>query len=65
MLGTVLTTAANEVVLSTDGTKAYVADGAGGLQIIDISAPPHQLGTVPTTAADEVVLNRWYESLCR
>ncbi len=41
----------NGVTLSSDGTKAYVADNGSGLQIIDISnsASPTLLATIDTT----------------
>ena len=42
---------AESVTLSADGDTAYVADGAGGLQIIDISDPAFPTTNVPTAGS--------------
>ena len=43
---------AESVTLSSDGTKAYIADGTSGLVIADISNPTHPVSythlTLPT-----------------
>ncbi|WOE72645.1 DUF5011 domain-containing protein [Hydrogenimonas thermophila] len=41
---------ASEIALSSDGTKAYIADDNGGLQIVDVSDPtnPIIIGNVDT-----------------
>ena len=56
VVGTVPTTGAYDVVLSSDGTTAYVADSTSGLQIIDL-ATEAVTGTVPTTNAVGVLLS--------
>ena len=56
VVGTVPTTGAYDVVLSSDGTTAYVADSTSGLKIIDL-ATEAVTGTVTTTNAVGVVLS--------
>jgi len=44
---------AQRIILSPDGSKAYVADGSSGLQIIDVSDPaaPAIIGSVDTSGS--------------
>ena len=50
---------AEEITLSNDGTKAYVADGGNGLVVIDISNPvnPSKLGSYTAGYANGVALS--------
>ncbi len=59
LLGSIDTYSAYRVTISADGTKAYVADGSGGLKIIDVSdaTNPTLLGSIDTYRAREVILS--------
>ncbi|SFP02217.1 immunoglobulin-like domain-containing protein [Hydrogenimonas thermophila] len=50
---------ASEIALSSDGTKAYIADGANGLQIIDISDPTNIsiINSINTSDASAIALS--------
>ena len=57
LVGTYPATQANQVIAA--GSRAYVAEGASGIEILDISNPaqPSRLGGLATTNATRLVLN--------